>query len=286
MYSIEPIDLTPRGTAASTQLLRLVFPHSRYITEEYLNWEYNLNPVGKAVGFNAWYQGQLAAHYVTQPIVSLIQGEETKGVLSINTATHPEHRGKKLFTTLADATYQRAKELGYAFVIGVSNANSTPGFVRRLGFKLILPLVANLGFGKTNYPQSREDAIIPAYERMWTKELLNWRLENPAQNYTIREFDDKFIIEGDTGKLGIRVVLGGFDRSLFPEVRTSTRNTINPLKLWLGIDNSIDWRNSWYYTIPARFRPSPLNLIFKNLTGCIELDSTDIKFQAIDFDVY
>jgi predicted N-acetyltransferase YhbS len=283
MYSIEPIDLAPQRIAECAQLLRLVFPQANQFTKEYLEWQYNLNPVGKVVGFNAWNEGQLVAHYVALPIVSLIQGKKTKGLLSVNSATHPEHRGKKLFTNLADATCQRGKELGYEFVIGVANASSTPGFIRKLGFILLSPLEVKLGLGKIKQATSHETYT---YERMWSKEFLDWRLKNPSQKYSIKIDDDKFVVEAATGRYGIKAIIGVFDRDLLPEIKTSKINTLNPLKLWMGADRSTDWRNSFYFDVPKKFRSSPLNLVFKDLRCGIELNSTNIKFQSIDFDAY
>jgi len=284
MYDIKPLDLSPKGIEICAELLSLVYSRSDQASEEkYLNWEYNLNPIGKAVGYNAWSNNQLAAHYVTQPIIMLINGKEARGLLSINTATHPEHQRKKLFTTLADATYQRAKNLGYSFVIGVANANSTHGFVRKLEFELISPLTAKIGIGRINYQSTRN---LNTCERLWSRESLEWRLRDPLKKYSIRKLNNKYIIETSTGKLGIRARLGIFDKSLLPDAKYLNQNIFTPFKLYLGIDNSIDWTKSRYYNIPERFRPSPLNLIFKKLNEDVELDRTNIKFQMIDFDAY
>jgi hypothetical protein len=46
------------------------------------------------------------------------------------------------------------------------------------------------------------------------------------------------------------------------------------------------WRGKPWINIPMRFRPSPLNLIFKDLTGQGRtLDPGTVRFQALDFDV-
>lgn len=282
-HSIEPIDTTPKGIAECVQLLRVVFPETDRFTEEYLNWQYNLNPIGQAVGFNAWSRGQLAAHYVTLPIISLIQGRQTKGLLSLNTATHPKHRGKKLFTRLAEATYQRGKELGYEFVAGVANANSTPGFIGKLGFTLVSPLQVKLGLGKIKQTNTNENYV---YQQMWSRELLHWRLQNPSQKYTIKTTEDKFTVEVTTGQYGIRAIIGVFDKNLLTDIKSVKSNTLNPLKLWMGIDSSIDWRGSFYFTLPNKLRQAPLNLIFRGLREDIEFNCADVKFQCIDFDAY
>src|SRR5687768_7937755 len=105
-YEVRELDLSEAGVRDCVILLRAVFPHASHLTQDYLDWQYNRNPAGKAVGFNAYSAGILAAHYVTIPLVARIAGETRSGVLSLNTATHPDHQGKKLFTRLAEKTYE------------------------------------------------------------------------------------------------------------------------------------------------------------------------------------
>jgi hypothetical protein len=94
-YRFEELDLSPEGIREISGLLTSVFGREAGLAFEFLQWEYNDNPVGRAVGFNAWMGDELAAHYVTQPIISVFEGEQIRGLLSLNTATHKHHRGKK-----------------------------------------------------------------------------------------------------------------------------------------------------------------------------------------------
>lgn len=79
---------------------------------EVLHWQYKDNPDGPAVGFNAWHGEELAGHYVTIPLKAMVNGTVEKGLLSLNTATHPAHHGKGLLTKLAKTTYALAAEKG------------------------------------------------------------------------------------------------------------------------------------------------------------------------------
>ena len=286
MYDVRPIELSEEGIAECVKLLNIVFPLAKHLTYEYLDWEYNRNPAGTAVGYNAYSDGEVVAHYVTQPIVAKLFGKYTRGVLSLNTATHPEHRGKKLFVTLAEKTYVAASEKGYEFVIGVGNANSTPGLVKKLGFQLVCPLVAKVGIGGQVVREIMVGTI--EYERIWTKELLHWRTANPSSQYAIGRKQDRFVIEAPTKKFGIYAILGEFDMEMYDRYHVVSQKTrYNPLKLWIGLDSSINWSRSMFYDIPKRLRPSPLNLVFKDLTGSSRKLSADkVKFQVIDFDAY
>jgi GNAT superfamily N-acetyltransferase len=131
-HQIQQTAVDSASILSYSTLLSDVFGKPELFTKEYLQWQYADNPDGTIVGFNA-YQGEtLAAHYVTQPMEAVINGVKRRGLLSLNTATHPQHQGKGLFVKLADRTYTYAAEHGYDFVIGVANQNSVHGFTKKL----------------------------------------------------------------------------------------------------------------------------------------------------------
>jgi GNAT superfamily N-acetyltransferase len=283
-YEVTPVSIEPATTAHCAALLRLVFPKARHLTTDYLEWEYAKNPAGEVVGFNAWSGPTLAAHYATVPLVARVKGEERRGLLSLNTATHPDHQGKKLFVTLAERTFAFAAEKGYSFVVGVANANSTPGFVKKLGFRLVAPLDAKLGVG---WPTRRETNRPISFERVWDGHSLKWRTSNPSARYAIRQRNGTIGIESPTDKPGIRALLGLFDPSVFPAPNESSKIGLRPITLSLGLDPAVDWKREPFGAIPRALRPSPLNLIFKSLDGRGgDLSPTEVRFQAIDFDPY
>src|ERR1051325_872632 len=276
MHTFSPLNNSPEEIKQESALLKLVFKKDHF-TENFLNWQYNENPDGKAVGFNAHSEtAELAGHYVTQPMSAFLFGKETKGLLSLNTATHPNHQGKGIFTELAKKTYAHAGELGYEFVIGVANQNSTHGFITKLGFKFVGKLKAVIASG--NPCEKYDDKNFNQFDfiRNWNKKTLHWRIANPANKYCIN--DGKII--SDSGKTMIKAVLGNFDKTLLP----SSENKISkPFSLGIGTELAIPSGIS----IPGFLRPSPLNLIFKDLTGknrAISFDKT--YFACIDFDGY
>lgn len=283
-YEIRPLDASDEGLRDCEQLLRRVFPHAPYLTKKYLDWQYNRNPAGAAIGFNAYHGTTLAAHYVTIPVAARIDGETRSGVLSLNTATHPDHQGKKLFTVLAERTYEAASSRGHVFVVGVGNTKSTPGLVKNLGFQFVGPLEARLGFGK---PRREDDTRIVKFERIWDRESLRWRLANPSRSYRIVSEHSRFRVEAPTERPGIKTLLGEFDASLCPDGIGAEGLGFRPITLWIGIDTRIRWSRSLYWEIPKRFRRSPLNLVVKPFRSSeLSLRREEVRFQALDFDVY
>ena len=252
------------------------FPWTDKFTKEYLIWQYLDNPNGTVVSYNAWTQeGELAAHYAAIPIKMIIGGQEEYGLLSLNTATHPEHQGQGLFVKLASATYDFAKENGYKFVIGVANENSTHGFLKRLGFELIAPLDVKIGFGDA-YVNTIPDGMNRV---KYDGNYLSWRLRCPQYSYTAKD----------------GTIYGSIDKPLFhtavakmPEGIAATdlglKKTLNIFNLYIGLGTKL---GGFYFNLPKFVKRSPFNLIFKDLTngGLPKITKDNIFFQLLDYDV-
>lgn len=280
-YELRPITVEDADIEEMAALLRTVFPDAQHFTTQGLAWQYRAGPDGRVVGMNAWSGGVLAAHYATVPIVARVNGAEERGLLSLNTATHPAHQGKGLFTRLAGATYALGATMGHGFVVGVANANSTHGFVNKLGFQLVSPLKAMVGLGPLPVPRS----TAVAFERLWSTEALAWRLAHPTHAYGWRHHGDHITLYSKRSQFGARYVLGQLTGVAAPP--SVPQEASSPLgHVWIGLDPGMQFSGRPYLNVPMQLRPSPLNLIFKDLTGADRrLSPTAVRFQAMDFDI-
>ncbi len=244
---------------------------------EYLKWQYLENPNGKVVSFNAFAEdGELAAHYAAIPINMMIAGKKERGLLSLNTATHPNHQGHRLFTRLADETYKYAAENGYKFVIGVANANSTHGFLKYLGFDMVAPLEFKIGMGdifKDPIPEKLSRVI-------YDKETLLWRLKCPEYKYsaagnTIRSSRPEPLFHTSVAKMP-----EGITRDML-----GIKKTFDVFNIYIGL--GANTKNGLYFNLPKFITRSPFNLIFKDLTGgsLPKITKDNIFFQLLDYDV-
>lgn len=271
-YRIEQVKIDDVSLKEIQHLLQLVFEErADKFSFEYLKWQYAENPVGQIIGFNAYMGDMLAAHYVTMPIYMNINGQKTLGVLSLNTATHPDHQGKRLFSILAERTYQYAAENGYKFVIGVANAQSTHGFLKNLKFKLVGPLTFKIGTGTNIYPKKDY-----TFTRYWDKEIMEWRLKNPSMAYY------------KNGDMIVSPIKPGFKKLVFHDKEglvSLPKLHARPFNLYIGY--GADLKKGFYCGIPKFIDHSPFNLIFRDLThGTLpEVTKDNILFELIDFDV-
>ena len=258
-------------------LFTVSFYWSKKYSMEYLTWQYLENPNGKVVSFNAFAEnGDLAAHYAAIPINMLIAGKKEKGLLSLNTATHPDHQGHRLFTTLADKSYNYAAENGYKYVIGVANANSTHGFLKYLKFDMVAPLEFKIGMGDIFKAPVSEDLNRVLYD----KETLLWRLKCPEFRYstagnTIHSSRPEPLFHTSVAKMpeGMNGEMLGL------------KKTVDIFNIYIGI--GLNNKGGLYFNLPKFIKRSPFNLIFRDLTGGTlpKITKDNIFFQLLDYDV-
>ncbi len=283
MIDIRPVATTYQDLIRYQSLFDETFGPQPKFHPEALNWLYVNNPAGSVIGFDAFDQDLLVAHYVCVPVKISHNGRLERGLLSLNTATRASHQGKGLFVKLAEATYQRASLEGFNCVIGVANANSTPGFLRKLGFSLVAPLQARIEIGAPAY-DPHEAHKLASFFRVWDAVSLKWRSENPANK--LRYY---------AGNNSLTAVGNAFGP--FLSVQTSLplpkgfnhfdRGIASPFRVSLGLVPEGCVQGLLNFDIPFFLRPSPLNFIFKDLSGEGRLiDKGKVFFSFLDFDAY
>lgn len=277
---IKPSGTTPEQLAAYSDLLGHVFGPLPKFTISALEWLYRDNPEGAVVGADAWSGDTLAAHYVAIPVRARVQGISVKGLLSLNTATAPDFQGKGLFTTLAETTYAAAREQGFQCVFGFANANSTPGFLRKLAFQQVRGLEAGLLLLP---PRQLSDAPI-GFQVDWAPASLAWRLANPAAKYRVARQGDLLGVWAETGFSLLRCA--AFLPGHAEVAATSGRPWTPPL--FIGLEPRLSLAAHGFTPIPARLRPSPLNMIWRRLDESLPeaLDPETAAVNFLDFDPY
>ncbi len=284
MITTRAIELSPEGLRRSAAMLRAAMPRAAHMDDDFLAWQYVANPVGPALGLEAFDGDRLVSHCVVQPLIARLRGREVRGVMSLNAATLPDYLGRGIYFGLAEELYATARASGYAFGVAVTNDKSTQGFVRRCGFSLVRPLEARIGLGPI--PRARREGGVD-FEKLWSDKALAWRLSPPHLRYRFERRDGSVRVLAPSGRAGIEVVLGEVPGANAPNVAAVAappRSWGSPLRLWLGLDQRIDWRRSLYRNLPLFARPSPLNLIFTEFGASTTLDPQRVRWSGLDFD--
>ncbi len=280
---ILPIQLDAEHLELYSALLRNCFPDTsanrRKFSAASLAWLYKENPDGMALGFDAFDEDQLVAHYVCIPANILGTDGPLRALLSLNTATLPSYQGRGLFTQLAQATLEEAMQFGYDCVYGVGNQKSTPGFVRKLGFSLVAPLQAILGIGRLRPLRSN---LPLQFQRSWSSATLTWRCANPANPLSTSKHLDTSVFMARTEIPGIYAYA-----ELWGETVLKSSPSVSSLKVKLVLGLFPQGLSASYFKIPGFLKPAPLNFIFKSLNPLVVVPNRDaVHFTILDFDAY
>ncbi len=108
---------------------------------EYFEWKYKLNPAGKAIGFIAEHEGEVAAFYGVIPETYIVNGKTTTFYQSMDTMTLPKYQRKGLFVKLAKLTYEYLENINKELsIIGFPGETSYGGFVTKLNWRVLIKL--------------------------------------------------------------------------------------------------------------------------------------------------
>jgi hypothetical protein len=177
------------------------------------------------------------------------------------------------------------REEGCTFIIGIANRNSTPAYVKGRQMELSTTLDARLGPGMPDGEKVPEEYC--DFRVLWDEESLRWRLKKRGGRYWQRVKKRQSTLFAPSGKPGIKIVMGDFSYSDVGDALPLRAYTGMPLNLWIGKDPSIRWGRSPFIPIPDWLKPSPLDFLFKDLSGqSRSLRNKRIFFQCIDFDAF
>ncbi len=301
---MDPLELT-------AALLCGVFPdHPKYRNPAFLKWEYRGSPSGEAIEANAEDENGRTGHYAVIPQRWMVDGRLSRYALSLDSSVAERSRGKGLFSTLGNQVADQAQASGYTALIGLANAQATPGQVRNIGFELIRPLPVAI-HPPTVFRGRRSFDVIPAADlvdwleesggatvpdsgawRIWDAAELRWRLSDPTHDYEVIVGQDLAAVVHVTRFRGLPVVviLKTFVRSSAGSVSVAglataacTRHRA-PFALYAGYNPRLRRTG---IPVPVRLRPSPLNLIVKPLVADVSTPKlVPSCLEFLDFDAY
>jgi GNAT superfamily N-acetyltransferase len=296
----------------TAKLLAEVFPRTRVSRADYLEWLYSGSPFGQVIEANLDDEQGRAGHYALVPIALSRDGVDRLVALSLNTAVHERARGGGIFVRLASAVIEQARQQGVEAIVGVANANSTPGFIGRLGFRLLTPLPASVllpvpgrgdglasawvdpaAFSSGGLVEGAEPLLAApdtGEARRWTTKTLRWRLAQPGARYALHRSDGLLAVSCAERRAGVSVavILKVFASEPVPAraraalVRAACGFHRAPAALFVGLNELVPFRG---VPLPARLRPSPLNLIYRSLVEPPD-EAVFVRFELLDFDAY
>ncbi|NYT76907.1 GNAT family N-acetyltransferase [Alcaligenaceae bacterium] len=153
------------------------------------NWFYLENPSGPAYVSLFYDGGRLLGHYAVIPTTLNCNGKKIIAYRSMTTMVHPDGRGRGLFTDLANRVYTMLQADGASLVYGFPNENSTPGFVKHLGWTVLPPdPIVDLIGSKLLADQGLIDVLTEKADIEWDTQnqaQAAWRTARPETEFSV-----------------------------------------------------------------------------------------------------
>lgn len=132
----EDWELVPYSVTWRNQLLALMRQvNDRPAEPEDFAWWFERNPAGRRNIMLAVQRNRVIGAACHSTFTIRHQGKEALASVPLNLMTHPEHRGRGVFTTLEAAAEENARRSGIPFLLCFPNAMSRPILVYRLGWR-------------------------------------------------------------------------------------------------------------------------------------------------------
>jgi hypothetical protein len=190
-----------------------------------------------------------------------------------------------LFYRLANTSFTEGAKAGYAYYTGVPNEMSTHLFIKHWGFQLLGQLDARIGFGEPRY---RQHKVEYDFARLWNEDELRWRMSRPGNPYRLSHSRSNPTVLSPTSYPLIKAEFEiPHEYRAMPFERWLQPAGFSPLRIWIGKDPNIDWGFAPRINLPLKYRPAPLNVLFKDFHDLdIRINPDRVRCHLMDFDAY
>jgi hypothetical protein len=171
----------------------------------------------------------------------------------MNTATHPDHRGRGLFPKLAKATYEHAKIRGVHWITGVANENSVKGFVKKLEFAHLGHIAISFGHA-SGFPTG----LAQVNGIQHSDEYIDWKLNNPSVRYSVKSVRGGHVLVAH--KRRFEFALQRFAELPPALLKFPLSSSLKPVFI-----PHFGFQAGRSVPVPKRIKPSPWHVIFRPL---------------------
>ena len=262
-------DYMPGDEVGISGLFDIVF--GRKINLGLWKWRYLKNPYGRAIIRVMFDEEQMVGHYAVIPVPLCVKGKVYRAAFSMTTMTHPDYRGKGIFTSLASDVYDLCSKDGISLVFGFPNKNSYHGFVNKLGWQGFGPVegwetneVSNTRIHDSGLVIEMVENLDKEYDKLWDiirkgfivavprdRKYMEWRyIKKPGNEYAVFAIKDSReviygiivlkIYIGEKGAMGhiVDILVGERDGvlecALNYAIKNFFMNNITKITCWLN----------------------------------------------------
>jgi GNAT superfamily N-acetyltransferase len=98
--------------------------------DDFYDWKHEQSPFGSSPAWIAEHEGTPVGFRVFMRWEFAIDGRPVRAVRAVDTATHPDHRGRGIFSKLTLHALEEVRAEGVGFVFNTPNQNSRPGYLK------------------------------------------------------------------------------------------------------------------------------------------------------------
>jgi GNAT superfamily N-acetyltransferase len=225
--TLEVGDLAPADRDGFLGLMREVYGEA--MSAEEFDWFFERNPAGGRILSTAAEDGRTLGVLAMSLARAVVEGREELVAFAVHAVTHPEARGKGIFSTLELRNEERAAEAGASLALGFTNPQAGPILVGRLGWRdlyrmrlwarVLRPLRALRRRGGGGLAQPRGGALERfgvAQEAAWRRlqpewgnclvrdeAYLNWRYVDAPRHYRPLAGENGYAVVGHAVHKGV-----------------------------------------------------------------------------------
>jgi GNAT superfamily N-acetyltransferase len=147
------------------QILELAESSLGWVPDEqyaaFYRWKHHENPFGVSPGWVAVDEGRIVGLRLWLRWRFVEQGRRWEAVRAVDTATHPDHRGKGIFRLLTTSSLDALRARGIEHVFNTPNDQSRPGYLK-MGWQEVGKLPVGVRFRSPLAAASAVRARVPA----------------------------------------------------------------------------------------------------------------------------
>jgi hypothetical protein len=117
------------------RLAELTFPGEDLASPDFLAWMYDRNPNGRAIEFVTKSGALVTGHCAAVPMRCKLGEDVRPASIAVNGMTHPDFRGRGIFSRLYGEVTAGSAGDGMALTFGFPNSNSLNACLRHLNFR-------------------------------------------------------------------------------------------------------------------------------------------------------
>jgi len=189
------------------ELFRAVYPQREHDYGKWLRWwrwMYKDNPAGPARMGLAEQNGKIVGYCAILPMRLSIMGKIVLASLAVDKLTHPDHRRRGIYETLAKKVYAEAAGDGIRIVLGFPNQFSHAAIIEKLDWFdianmqiMLKPLNWKDAIGLVAKNQYLGSIFSPVASLLWDKTLHGRKKPDVIEGLTVKQvtsFDERFDI--------------------------------------------------------------------------------------------